>query len=470
MKTKINIKKYLALAIALVNTLMITAQPNMSTKKVINDLTIYQDFLNKKIFYFAPGHIKLVKEANGKPKFSLLSMRYTGTSATGNSGDKRFTNLVQFTVQLESPKPEVVNSVKQSLGGNGIQLRSFPVKNIENNLVAFFNDKEKEIAKSSGIIEEKTGSSESFWTERSLNFRLSNEDAQLLIDQIEHKKCALSFNYAFWGDCVNGVDGTVNITGTKRIKPIEISAEIVKDTTIRYQVVSSDILQIELDHEKFPDLIEKIDLNEEVPPAYALLEARCYDFYDNLRPDLFMKTLEIQAVGVNGKPVLLPAKRFTKNKPDVFSIQIQFPFAVRMYQPFKYRVTEYLSDGKRLEGQWIEKASFTELIDITTPLDLNKYENKSLEFELENEGFIRDSVATIEAEFSYFLNEKTVAKLIKFDDSQRLLTNILFDKNHPLLYAFYVSLKKGGKLKTESKELIESYLYIKSKDIFDNLN
>lgn len=470
MKTKINIKKYLALAIALVNTLMINAQPNLSTKKVINDLTIYQDFLNKKLFYFAPGQIELAKEISGKPKFSLLAMRYTGTSATGNSGDKRFTNLVQFTVKLESPKPEVVNSIKQSLGGNGIQLRPFPVKNIENNLVAFFNDKVKEIAKSSGIIEEKNGSSESFWTERSLNFRLSNEDAQLLIDQIEHKKCALSFNYAFWGDCVNGVDGTVNITGTKRIKPMEISAEMVKDTIIRYQLISSDILQIELDYGKFPGLIKKIDLNEEVPPAYALLEARCYDFYDNLRPDLFMKTLEIQAVGVNGKPVLLPAKRFTKNKPDVSSIQIQFPFAVRMYQPFKYRVTEYLSDGKRLEGQWIEKASFNELIDITTPLDLNKYEKKSIEFELENEGFVLDSVATIETEFSYYLNEKTVNKLIKLDESQRLLTDILFDKNHPLLYAFYVSLKNGDKLKTEAKELIESYLYIKSKDIFDNLN
>ncbi len=470
MKTKINIKKYLALAIALVNTLMINAQPNLSTKKVIQDLTIYQDFLNKKLFYFAPGRIQLAKEASGKPKFSLLAMRYTGTSATGNSGDKRFTNLVQFTVQLESPKSEVVNSVKQTLGGNGIQLRPFPVKNIENNLVAFFNDKEKEISKSSGMIDEKTGSSDSFWTERSLNFRLTNEDAQLLIDQIEHKKCALSFNYAFWGDCVNGVDGTVNITSTKRIKPIEISAETVKDTTIRYQVVSSDVLQIDLDFEKFPDLIKKLDLNEEVPPAYALLEARCYDFYDNLRPDLFLKTLEIQAVGVNGKQVLLPAKRFAKNKPDVSSIQIQFPFAIRMYEPFKYRVTEYLLDGRRVEGQWVEKASFTELIDITTPLDLNKYEKKSIDFELENEGFVQDSVAFIEAEFSYFLNEKTVTKLIKFDASQRLITDIFFDKNHPFLYAFYVSLKNGDKLKTEAKNLVESYLYIKSKDIFENLN
>jgi hypothetical protein len=470
MKTKINIKKYLALAIALVNTLMIDAQPNLSTKKVINDLTIYQDFLNKKQFYFAPGQIELAKEISGKPKFSLLAMRYTGSSATGNSGDKRFTNLVQFTVKLQSPKPEVLNYIKQSLGGNGIQLRPFPIKHIENNLVAFFNDKEKEIAKSSGIIEERNASSESFWTERSLNFRLSNEDAQLLIDQIEHKKCALSFNYAFYGDCVNGVDGSINITSNKRIKPIEVSTEIVKDTTIRYQVVSSDVLQIELDFEKHPELIKKIDLNEEVPPAYALLEARCYDFYDNLRPDLFMKTLDIQAVGVNGKPVLLPAKRFTKNKPDVSSIQIQFPFAIRMDQPFKFRVTEYLSDGKRLEGNWIEKASFTELIDITTPLDLNKYEKKSLEFELENEGFLQDSVGSIEAEFFYFLNEKTVIKLIKFDESQRLLTDILFDKNHALKYTFYISLKNGNKLKTEVKQLTESYLYIKSKDIFDNLN
>ena len=469
MMAKINNIKYLTVTIlVIVNAFCLNAQPNLSTKKVFGSLTVYQDYKIKNLFYYAPGRIFLGKEINGKPKFSLLSMRYTGSSATGNSGEKRFTNLIQFTVQLENPSAEILKLAKQSLGSSNVQLRPFPIKSIENNLVAFFNNQEKEIAKSSNILEEKVGNSESYWTERTLNFRLSNEDAQLLMDQIEQKKCAISFNYAFWGDCLNGIDGTVSLTGSKKKIPIDLSSEVVKDTLVKTQVVSSDVLQLDLDFEKYPEVIKKIDLNEEVPPAYALLEARCYDFYDNLRPDLFMKTIEIQAVGVNGKTVILPAKRFVKNKPDIFSFQIQFPYAIRMYEPFKYRVTEYLVDGKRVENQWIEKKSFAELIDITTPLDLNVFEKKSLEFEIENDTFYKDSLSTLEIELAYIMNGKKFLKILKFEENLNAKTEIIIDKTQPFQYAILATNKLKENFKTEANDLTVNYLYIKPNEIFNN--
>src|SRR5678816_4272192 len=54
------------------------AQPMASSKQEIGSLSIYKDFKDPKLFYYAPGSLKSAYEKDGTPKFQLLEMRYTG--------------------------------------------------------------------------------------------------------------------------------------------------------------------------------------------------------------------------------------------------------------------------------------------------------------------------------------------------------------------------------------------------------
>jgi hypothetical protein len=457
-------KKNLSLAFTfiMVSTILGIGQPTISTKIFIGQTAIFQDFKKKNLFYYLPIGMALSTEVNGKPKFSLLSMRFTGSQVTSNSGEKRFTNLIQFTVKLENPSVESLRKIKDQLKGNDVKLMPFPIRNIENNLVAFFTNKSKEIGNSASTITEKSEDNQSFWTERVLNFKLDNADAQLLIDQIATGKCILSFNYAFVGDCILGLDGVVNAKRNKSQISESISSEMVKDTIVKTQIVSADVLQIALDFNRFPDLIKKIDLNEEVPPAYALLEVRCYDFLDNLRPDLYMKTIEFQAVGVNGKPVKLPAKRFLKSRPDLTSLQIQFPFAIRMYQPLSYKITDYFLNGQRTEGPWISKNSFSELIDISTPLDTSLFSKHTFQAEIGWEEVPLDSIENVQLDFKYFYKDVEKRSIIEFksNDFHTKSVDLLFDKKKQVAFQIIIKFSNQNRILFDVKTKLESYNYV----------
>src|SRR5687768_9495635 len=112
------------------------AQPVAIPKRSIGDLEIYPDLKNRNLFYYAPGNLTLAQEQNGKPRFQLLEMRYTGTSATGNQGEKRFANVVQFTVQMEEASREALQQARQQLGGSRVDLRPLPIRDVEAFVVA----------------------------------------------------------------------------------------------------------------------------------------------------------------------------------------------------------------------------------------------------------------------------------------------------------------------------------------------
>ncbi len=447
------------------------SQPSLITRKLFDKIEVFQDYKNKNLYYFAPSKIVLATETDGKPKFSLLSMRFTGTNATGNAGEKRFLNLVQFTVNLDNPSADVLKNIKAQLGKNA-QLKPIPIRSIETQLVAGFDEnKEQKIAFSAGIQQDdKQNTSESYWIERIMTFRVENHEAQLLIEQLEKKRTILSLNYAFFAECVGGFDASLQTKSNVKeaTKLFEnIKAELPKDTILKTQAIAGDALRFEIDVQRWKDLLKKIDLNEEVPPAYPILEVKCYDFADNLRPDLFMKTIEIQAVGVNGQMVMLPAKRFTKGKADIYSLPIQFPYAVRMYKPFSYRVTEYLIDGRRLEGNWVSRNSFSELIDITTPLDSNKISRQTVEIEIDPEEMKNLAVDALKIDFLYFLNEKENHAAMNFNENSKKnqTINFVFDKAKGIIFATTAKLKNDTYFTSPKLNLKVDYLFLSLKEI-----
>ncbi|MEK7257537.1 MAG: hypothetical protein AAB316_22470, partial [Bacteroidota bacterium] len=77
------------------------AQPVLRSVQTIDGRKVFQDLKQKNVFYLAPGNLRLATEGDGKPRFQLLEMRYTGTACAGTGQEKRFTNLVQLTIKMD---------------------------------------------------------------------------------------------------------------------------------------------------------------------------------------------------------------------------------------------------------------------------------------------------------------------------------------------------------------------------------
>jgi hypothetical protein len=223
--------------------------------------------------------------------------------------------------------------------------------------------------------DENAAVNNSYWNERVISFRVNNFDAQLVETAMRNRQAAMSFSYAFYtnmpgkGNDDTSVyrDGRLDVDAKSYFRKQE-EGENDKDTTSMLALIKADVLPIVIDVQRFPDAIQQTDINERIPAKYALLDVYCYDFNNELRPDLYAKKIEIKATSVNGSEVTNTFS-FRQGKPDVYARSIKFLYAVRFDKPYSFRVTEISNDGEAHAGEWTVKKEWSELLDITSPPD-----------------------------------------------------------------------------------------------------
>ncbi|HLT71664.1 MAG TPA: hypothetical protein VKZ75_03400 [Cyclobacteriaceae bacterium] len=466
--------RLLCCAILLLAFHLCQAQPMARDQRQIMDVGVFPDFHDNSVFYYAPGELSLAYEPGGKPKFQLLEMRYTGSAATGNSGEKRFMNVVQFTVTMEQISAEKLEVLKQRLGGVDIKLRPVPIRSIEAILVAPVGDPNASTAYTrvghNGSFQagshEGAPRGDGYWTERTFTVKLENHEAQLLWDQVDQGHLALSLAYSFYADIIPGTRGAIEVGGDKSYTDSMESRSdemLVTDTIATVQAIRADAFPVRVDTQKWPDILKKIDLNEGIPPAYAALEVRCYDFSDDLRPDLAIKSVEIQATGVGGTAVVLPPQKFFRSQPDLNGLQIHFPYAVKLTEPFRYRVIEYTLEGTRGESPWITSDSWAGVLDITTPEAARRHERKSIDVELPS--LAEHSLSVVDVVFHYIFRGYMHEQVLRFDASNELpiqQSNITLDQGTDLYYEAIWKFEDGSQTTTERSraQTIDDYLYL----------
>jgi len=180
----------------------------------------------------------------------------------------------------------------------------------------------------------------------------------------------MSLGYAFLGDARASDAGAGELTGSPEIveglKQALAESHPATADTVRTHVIRAGAIEIGLDVKRFPDLVRRVDLNDQAPPGYAALDVYCYDFNNELRPDLAEKRVEIEAESVSGKRVKLETG-FLRDQTDLYSASVRFPVAVRLDRPFRYRTREVKLDGMEKHSVWRERQSWTEILDVTTP-------------------------------------------------------------------------------------------------------
>jgi hypothetical protein len=170
------------------------------------------------------------------------------------------------------------------------------------------------------------------WSERSFVMPLDNHEAQILWDQYKNGRLAVSLNYAFYADVLRINDEELKINGDSAfVETMKNAAgELERDTVESLEAVASDVLDIAIDLNQWPNALKQIDINENsIPPAYPSLEVKCFDFSYDIRPDLSYKRIFVEGTSVNGQPVQEKIK-FSRGARDITTQYLAFRYALLM--------------------------------------------------------------------------------------------------------------------------------------------
>jgi hypothetical protein len=362
------------------------AEPDLGRVRVAGPLpVVYADARDPRLFYYPPGKLLVADDTSGdgSPDLRFLQMIYTGTQATSDPGQFIARSVLSFRVVRKPLPPESLRAALAALPPNS-QLRPLPIVKAEDHLIWAPIQESGDTASvapapshsdnalSGGGFEESGSGSLStptgHWSERIYSLHPDPLSSQALWDAFHHGRVLISLAYVLYTHGRD--DGLTLSTGTRDAVRAADAATIAatsddKNAESKDLLVFSDTIPITVDASRYPDHFRRIDINESVPPGYAALDFRCYDFGNALRPDLALKIVDVRAKGVDGATVTR-AVTFRASSPDLTSASLQFPFAVRLDQPFSYRVTEVLKDGTLNRGVWIEEKDWSHVVDITT--------------------------------------------------------------------------------------------------------
>lgn len=447
-------------------------QPLAFQKKTIEGVDVYTDLTVSNQYYYAPGSLTLKKNATGRPEFQLLQMRYTGTKLENTVGEKRFTNIVQFGVEMEKVKSSTLKEVKKQLG-KGVKLYPLPIKNVAANVVVpaaqidgsdndrILNSGSSSQAYSNSGINSKT----TYWSERTFTLKLDNAGSQLLWSLLEEKKMAISVGYAFSADMLNTYKGDLVAEGDSTF--IEQTEYIAEDLGIdslatSLVVVKSGSFAIELDVAQHPDLLKKTDINDQLSLVYPSIEVRCYDFLENLRPDLAMKKVKLKAFGINNREVELPTVKILSSQPDLHTFNVSSDYVVSLERPLSYQIIEITEDGEKKELEWQQLDAWGALINATTPNEQLQLKEQKITFEYGLDAIDSLNITKAELYLDYWQygNKKAITHTLYPNNEQFYETDIYQDKGTDIRYQLIWWDKDSIKHVSRKKRVWYEYYYL----------
>lgn len=358
------------------------AVPDLRQPSQAGTLTVYPDDSRRTLFYYPPGALAIATREGGAPDIHLLHARYTGTAATGDRGVAVVRSVFTLRVVMDGPTPTQLADARQALArtigiriGGPIELRPLPIRRLESAVVYTPISDESPAAKAlpEGHFENGDTAArarDGYWTERIYTLGLAPADAQLLSEAFARGRTAISVGYAFLAEGIgpdqplDQLSGTPELVDAIKKKIAAPNGEAAPNDAAVPRVVRAGAIGISADLAKWPRIVQRVDINESAPPGYAALDVYCYDFQQGESP-LYEKQIEIDAAGVGNRRVQLTAT-FSRATPDLFARSLRFPVAVRLDQPYRYRVLEVAQDGTSRQTTWQERKSWTELLDVTT--------------------------------------------------------------------------------------------------------
>lgn len=418
-------------------------QALLSSKRLINGINIFQDIHQKNKYYYGPNKLQLSVDAENKPKFQLLSMRYTGTQLTGDRAEKRFTNLLQFSLSLPPISATELQAIRTQLGlSTKALLLPIAIQNIDVVLVSGVTtdgNAENKWRKHASTQSESNSENGTFWTERSFVLPLNNYEAQILWDQYQNGRVAVSVNYAFYASVVQVNEESLSVTGDSLL--VKKIGQIERDTQAINELIQADAFNITVDVTQYPEVLKQIDINENsIPPAYPSVEVKCFDFALGIRPDVAFKRVYVQGTSMNGQQVEEKIK-FSSGERDLTTQFVAFRYAVLMDLPLRYKILEYGFDGSSHESAWTLMPQFTNLIDASTLQKKNPLQQRCVDIEILNNDLGSKNITELGVHFVYFLHGKLLKQVLLFKPEGEGIQTLCLTHDKEQVLQYFITRK-----------------------------
>ena len=336
---------------------------------------VFPDTGNPTLFYYPPGDLALAIDPEGRPDLRFLQIIYTGTETTSDAGRFVAHSVLSFTIRMRALEPATLLSAKAALPP-GSKLVPLPIRRIDSQLIWTPVESSPETTPTTtgpgetspapasvggGNFEEAplaSSTAGTYWTERVYTVAPQPESSQLLWQALKGGRVLMSLSYSFMGEGRLEPAAATSTDAPSADQPKRLDAAVVK----------AGAIPIEIDPVRDASRLKRIDINQGVPPGYAVLSVRCYDFVSDAPADVAVKRIEISAKAVSGATVTRTAT-FRAAAPELTSATIRFPVAVKLSVPFSYRVVMIRKDGTVVSKPWQTSASWWRELDITTPPD-----------------------------------------------------------------------------------------------------
>jgi hypothetical protein len=283
---------------------------------------------------------------------------------------------------------------------------------------------------------------------------------------VERGNIALSVSYTYYADMIDQIQVEASASAGPRSGAIledQFETITALDSVPTAQILRTDAFNIDIELAKYPDVLVKTDLNDNVPPSYPALEVICFDFTNDLRPDLEMKTVEFEAIGVSDAVVKLRSEKFHPANTDLHTRQIRFPYAVNMRKPLRYRVKEFGKDGDINDSGWITKDSWVGGLDITTRAEDILVERRLVEFETDMAQFETTGVneLLVHLYYNYLKQPREEVLVFRHSSLPVAISTLLCDKASAIMYKPEWKYSSGAVLSGERGTLtLDNYAYI----------
>jgi hypothetical protein len=346
------------------------SQLDFDNSVVKEGIRLYPDAKIPGVYYYTPTSLEIVLDREGLPDFKLIMMRYTGSKLSDDQKQKSFKNIAQFRVKIKRPSEEKLKKIREDW--NNITLKMMPLKQTNCFLVYTpINSDDKERYYAGEVLEGMKYES----GERVFTIPMSNEDAQILEKSLQKGQSLISVGYSLYAEGVRLMDTRVEGDIQKQTKftvglnsfLFEKTVDLqTKNKNLAIGMVGAGTTSIYVG-KYFEKYIKKIDINEQIPAEFASVEVRCYDFNNQIRDNLYAKKVEIEATSVEGKTVSLQTT-FFQERPDIFVKNLKFNYAIKVNEPWRYRIIEIDKKGAFSPRGWVYKKDLGQ-IDVTTKLD-----------------------------------------------------------------------------------------------------
>jgi hypothetical protein len=300
-------------------------EPRLDDYRDIEGVRLYRDHLRSDVWYLQPAEARLA-EREGRGDFSLDVYRYLGRKGSGDQGAYWLRGIMTLGIARKRSDGEL-RRLREALQRDGVadpMLRSLPV-----------TEAVLDFAVADRRVERRSGGR---WSDQAVTMVLDPVMTQLLIAALEEGQSQISLSAS---ETVRGVlpDG--------------------KEWREANTTLASSIA-ISIPPEKAAEHLRRFDLGARMSRGYGTIDVFCFDFVEELEPELYSKIVEV-AIPTAGRPLV---EKIVFDARSGYRGTVTFRLSKKREQPYRYRITRIGRDGSSDVGPWIKREG-EQMLDIT---------------------------------------------------------------------------------------------------------